>query len=133
VRERKAPTTVRVVELSACPFPPACARPRIRGSPRLNLAEARDFPEKTCIAFYCWIDHLNNSQHGNPSPMRSVCSVLAFSSRPLFLTFLPFPLCITLLAPYNYTSGLILLFLPRIHDLCIYAYLQKKIDYNVSD
>lgn len=64
----------------------------IRNSPRLNLAETRDFSTKTCTAFYCRIDHLNNSQHGNPSPtMRSVVlsalSLLVFFSHFSFVSF----------------------------------------------
>lgn len=72
---------VRVVELSPYSFPLSLSPSpfrclfvhAVRSSPRLNLAETGDFSTKTCTAFYCQIDYLNNSQHGNPSPtMRSV-------------------------------------------------------------
>lgn len=62
----------------------------IRSSPRLNLAETGDFSAKTCSAFYCQIDHLNNSQHSNPSP---TSVVLSFSSCSLFSFFLCSSLC----------------------------------------
>lgn len=72
-------------ESSFCSFPPPCSTPRSPthsgGFPRLNLAEAGNLPEKTRIAFYCRIDHLNNSQRGNPSP--TMRSVVLSASHPL--------------------------------------------------
>lgn len=66
------------------PSLPFVACSPIRSSPRLNLAETGDFSAKTCIAFYCQIDHLNNSQHSNPSPTTR-CPILLFLFP--FLTF----------------------------------------------
>lgn len=55
-----------------------------RSSPtRLNLAEAGNHPEKTRVAFYRRTDYLNNSQHGNPSP---ICATRMLSPA----RFLPF-------------------------------------------
>lgn len=73
------------------PYPCARLRPRIRGPPPEPRRSEGISPAKTCIAFYCRIDCLNNSQRGNPSPtMRS--AVCAFSSCLLFLLFLRFSL-----------------------------------------
>lgn len=63
-------------------------------------------PAKTCIAFYCQIDCLNNSQRGNPRPTTH-STVYAFSSCPLFLLF---P-CITTPRVFNYVIRSVLLLL----------------------
>lgn len=50
------------------------------GHARLNPAEVEDFYE-TCIAFYCRIDHLNNSQNGESEPS-NILPLSLFLSHP---------------------------------------------------
>lgn len=89
----------------------------IRSSPRLNLAETGDFSAKTCTAFYCQIDHLNNSQHGNLSPVRSVVLSALFLLVPFSHFFFVSLYIISCVFNAIYLSRFFLL---QIHDLCVY-------------
>lgn len=125
---------VRVVELSAYPFPLSSLHRlfvhTIQSSPCLNLAETGDFSAKTCTAFYCQIDHLNNSQHGNPSStMRSV----VLSSPSLLAPFSHFSLLLFMIHRLRLIVNAIrlvsFLFAPDMRFMC----LRKKISYNVLE
>lgn len=113
----------RVVELSACSLP-LLVRPCIQDSPPLERRGSEGIsPAKTCIAFYCRIDCLNNSQRGNPSPIthRAVC---AFPSRS--------PSPSALQRAFNYViRSVLLLLLSRMHNL--YMHSLEKMDHNLSD
>ena len=53
---------------------------------------SRGFSRKTCIAFYCRIDHLNNGQHGKPRSQTRTSSLQSFVHllfAPLFLSLSP--------------------------------------------
>lgn len=109
-----------IPSLSLPPSPFRCLFAHaVRSSPRLNLAETGDFSTKTCTAFYCQIDHLNNSQYGNPSPtMRSVV-LFTPSFLDSFSHFSFVSLYVTSAASLT-RSDLSRFFLFQIYDLCVH-------------